>query len=143
MARARSAEPGCARNRADPARRHPSILDQLLPDAESVVLFWNPDCGFCRAIADDLRAYEAAHDESAPRLLVISTGTAEATRSEGFRSPVALDSAQAANAFDAHGTPMAVRITANGQIASPVAQGADQVLELMMTGSGAIAPARN
>jgi hypothetical protein len=89
-------------------------------------------------MADDVRAFEAAHNESAPRLLVISTGTAEATRAEGFRSPTALDSAgEAANALDARGTPMAVRINPDGQIASAVAQGADQVLELIMTGSGA------
>lgn len=120
-----------------------AFLDQLLPDGETVVLFWNPDCGFCRGMADDLRAFEAAHDESAPRLPVISTGTDEATRSARFRSPVALDSAgEAANAFGAHGTPMAVRINADGQIASPVAQGADQVLELILTDSRGTALAR-
>ena len=34
---------------------------------ETVVLFWNPGCGFCRAMHDDIRAWEGERRAEAPR----------------------------------------------------------------------------
>jgi thiol-disulfide isomerase/thioredoxin/uncharacterized membrane protein YphA (DoxX/SURF4 family) len=98
---------------------------------DALLLFWNPDCGFCRSMHEDLLAWEATADGVGPQLVVVSSGDAEATRGEGFRSRVLLDEEFAAGAaFHANGTPMAVLVDAEGRIASNVVAGADAVLEL-------------
>jgi peroxiredoxin/uncharacterized membrane protein YphA (DoxX/SURF4 family) len=100
-------------------------------DEPTVVLFWNPGCGFCRRMLDDLRAWETRGSKDVPRLVVVSTGSVEANREMGLSSPVLLDQGFAAGrAFGATGTPSAVLIDAGGTIASPVAVGAPDVLEL-------------
>ena len=98
---------------------------------ETLVLFWNPGCGFCQGMLDDLKALEADPPEGAPRLLVVSHGTVEVNRAMGFRSPVVLDQTlDAARAFGANGTPSAVLIDRKGNVASELVAGAPAVLEL-------------
>jgi thiol-disulfide isomerase/thioredoxin len=97
----------------------------------TLLLFWNPECGFCRSLHEQLLAWESRPRAGAPRLLVVSSGEAEATRAESFRSTVVLDDSFAAgNAFGAGGTPMAVLLDEHGRIASPVAAGGEAVLAL-------------
>jgi thiol-disulfide isomerase/thioredoxin len=99
--------------------------------ARTLVLLWNPGCGFCRQMLDALKAWEANPPAGAPRLLVVSTGTVEENRALGLRGPVVLDEGSAAmRAFGANGTPMAVLVDAEGRIASEVAAGATAVLVL-------------
>jgi thiol-disulfide isomerase/thioredoxin len=105
---------------------------EALQGRESVLLFWNPDCGFCRSMHEDLVAWEGSVNGAGPRLVVVSSGAEESTRAEGFRSLVLLDAEYAAGtAFQAHGTPMAVLIDAEGRVASAVAAGADAAFDLM------------
>jgi peroxiredoxin len=97
----------------------------------TLVLFWNPGCGFCQQMLDDLKAWEASRSPDAPRLLVVSTGELEANRALGLRAPVLLDEAfRIAPAFGANGTPMAVLVDEEGLVASELAVGAPAVLEL-------------
>lgn len=97
----------------------------------TVVLFWNPGCGFCRRMLDDLKAWETRLSKEGPRLVVVSTGSVETNREMELSSPVLLDQGFAAGrAFGARGTPSAVLIDASGRIASPVAVGAPAVLNL-------------
>jgi peroxiredoxin len=97
----------------------------------TLVLFWNPGCGFCQRMLDDLKAWEAKPSEGAPRLLVVSTGSVEENKAMGLRSPVLLDQGfSVGNLFGANGTPMAVLVDAEGNIASEVAAGAPDVLAL-------------
>jgi peroxiredoxin len=99
--------------------------------SRSMLLFWNPACGFCQQMLDDLKAWEADPPEEAPKLLVVSTGSVEANDALGLRSPVLLDQDfSVASTFGANGTPMAVLVDAEGRIASEVASGAQAVLEL-------------
>jgi peroxiredoxin len=106
--------------------------------AETLVLFWNPGCGFCQRMLDDLKAWEAHPRERAPKLLVVSTGTVEANQAQGLRSPVVLDEGFAVGtAFGAGGTPSAVLVDETGLLASEVAVGASAVLELANAGSAA------
>src|SRR5262245_4433792 len=108
-----------------------SVSLEELRGRETLLLFWNPDCGFCQSMRDDLLAWEGTVNGAGPRLVVISSGDAESTRAEGFRSLVLLDEEFAAGtAFSANGTPMAVLVDADGRIASEVAAGAEAVLEL-------------
>jgi peroxiredoxin len=99
--------------------------------SRSMLLFWNPACGFCQQMLDDLKAWEADPPEEAPKLLVISTGSVEANEALRLRSPVLLDqNFSVASSFGASGTPMAVLVDEEGRIASDVAGGAQAVLAL-------------
>ena len=96
-----------------------------------MILFWNPGCGFCDRMLDDLKAWEADPPAGAPQLLVVSTGTAEANRAMGLSSQVVLDQGFiTGRAFAAGGTPSAVLVDAAGLVASEVAVGAPAVLAL-------------
>jgi peroxiredoxin len=98
---------------------------------ESLVLFWNPGCGFCQQMLPDLKEWEASLPEGAPKLLIVSGGTVEANKEMGLTSTVVLDQQFAVGRlFGASGTPSAVLVDAEGMIASEVAVGAPAVLEL-------------
>lgn len=97
----------------------------------ALVLFWNPGCGFCQRMLDDLKAWEANRATDAPNLFVVSTGTVEANRMMGLTSTMVLDEGfTIGRAFGASGTPSAVMVDADGNIASNVAVGAQAVLSL-------------
>jgi thiol-disulfide isomerase/thioredoxin len=100
-----------------------------------LVLFWNPGCGFCQQMLDDLKAFEANPSEGTPKVLVVSSGTLEANKEMGLSSPVVLDQEFATgSAFGAGGTPTAVLVDENGNVASEVAVGAPAVLALAGAG---------
>ena len=96
-----------------------------------LVLFWNPGCGFCQQMVDDIKAWEADRSDGAPELLVVSTGGVEENRAMGLRSRVVLDPMFAAgSAFGASGTPSGVRVDSEGNVASALAVGGPAVLAL-------------
>jgi peroxiredoxin/uncharacterized membrane protein YphA (DoxX/SURF4 family) len=98
---------------------------------KTLVLFWNPGCGFCQRMLPDLKAWEENRSNGAPDLLLISTGTVESNQNAGLRSPVLLDAELAvARQFRGGGTPSAVLVDAEGKIASELAVGAPGVLAL-------------
>lgn len=99
-----------------------------------LVLFWNPGCGFCQRMLDDLKTWEVSPPKGAPRLLVISTGSVETNQALGLRAPVLLDENMSTGSkFGANGTPMAVLVDGQGKIASELAAGAPAVLSLART----------
>jgi methylamine dehydrogenase accessory protein MauD len=99
--------------------------------AKTLVVFWNPQCGFCQRMVDDLKAWEADRPEGAPKLVIVSTGAVEENRAMGLRSPVLLDEGfGVASSFGANGTPMAVLVDEEGKIASELAAGAPAVMAL-------------
>jgi methylamine dehydrogenase accessory protein MauD len=98
---------------------------------ETLVLFWNPGCGFCQEMLPNLKEWEADPPEGAPRLLVVSAGTEEANRQMGLSSTVVLDQQfSTGQAFGAAGTPSAVLVDAEGRVASEIGVGAQAVLAL-------------
>jgi methylamine dehydrogenase accessory protein MauD len=98
---------------------------------ETLVLFWNPGCGFCQQMLPELKEWETTSPEDAPRLLLVSAGSEEANKEMGLASPVLLDQQFATGrAFGASGTPSAVLVDAEGKVASEVAVGALAVMEL-------------
>ena len=98
----------------------------------TAVLFWNPGCGFCQRMADDLKAWESSRSEDFPKLLVVSTGEADRNREAGLKSTVVLDSGfNVGRAFGASGTPSAVLVGADGKIASGLAVGGPTVISLL------------
>jgi protein-disulfide isomerase len=105
-----------------------------------LLLFWNPDCGFCQQMLKDIQAWERDPPDGAPRLLVVSTGTPEANRAEGFRAPVVLDrNFQAGQVFGATGTPAAVLLDEECRVASRVGVGAQEVLALARAARNTVA----
>jgi peroxiredoxin len=106
---------------------------------DTLVVFWNPTCGFCQRMLDELRAWEQAPPAGAPRLLLVSRGSVEENQAQGLQTPILLDQSFAtANAFGASGTPMAVLIDREGMVASELAAGAPAVMAL--AGVSATAP---
>jgi peroxiredoxin len=100
-------------------------------DDNTLVLFWNPGCGFCQRMLDDLKAWEARPPKGAPKLVVVSTGAVEANQAQGFSAPVSLDQEfSAGQAFGARGTSSAMLVDGEGKIASELAVGAPSVLAL-------------
>ena len=98
---------------------------------ETLVLFWNPGCGFCQQMLPEIKQWEENRPEAAPELLFVSAGSEEANRDMKLSSPVLLDQNFATGrAFGASGTPSAVLVDAEGRIASEVAVGAPAVLGL-------------
>jgi peroxiredoxin len=98
---------------------------------ETLVLFWNPGCGFCQQMLPDLKEWEANAPEGAPKLLVVSAGSEKANKEMALASPVLLDQEfGVGRAFGASGTPSAVLVDTEGKVASQVAVGAPAVMEL-------------
>jgi methylamine dehydrogenase accessory protein MauD len=102
---------------------------------ETLVLFWSPHCGFCQEILPDLKEWEAAPPEGAPRMLVVSDGTVEDNAALGLSSPVVLDHEyEVSDAFGAGGTPAAVLVDAEGRVATEMSDGSSAVLDLIRSG---------
>lgn len=104
----------------------------------TMLLFWNPACGFCNRMLPDLKRWEETRAVNAPRLLVVSTGPAELNQAMGLRSPVLLDQNQGASQlFGANGTPSALIVDGEGKIESELALGADAFFALAASGGTA------
>ncbi len=98
---------------------------------DTLVLLWDPNCGFCQRMLPDLRRLDAAAESHAPQVVVVSSGTPDAIRAMGLSYAVVLDPSFAAGrSFGARGTPSAVLVDAAGMIASEVAAGPQAVLAL-------------
>ena len=97
---------------------------------DTVLLFWNPSCGFCKKMLDDLKRWETTRGEDAPVLLVVSQGSRDDVLAQGFKSTVLLDNGAIPGLFGATGTPVAILIDSEGRVASVPAIGAQAVLEL-------------
>lgn len=103
--------------------------------AETLVLFWDPFCGFCQKMIPGLQAWEATPPLRAPQLLIVSTGSVQANRDMGLESPVLVDpSSEAMRTFSAHGTPTGILVDVSGRIASELAVGGAAVMSLARRG---------
>ena len=97
-----------------------------------VLLFWNPTCGFCKAMLKDVKSWERTRSRSAPELLIISAGSPESNREQRFKSHLVIDPVfGAGQVFGATGTPSAVTLDELGRVVSPIVVGASAVLEML------------
>jgi thiol-disulfide isomerase/thioredoxin/uncharacterized membrane protein YphA (DoxX/SURF4 family) len=105
-----------------------------LPDlieSETLLLFWSSSCGFCAQMQPAIRDWELNPPPGAPRLIVILSPAAGDKQVVNFRAPIVIDRDGAvARALGANGTPMGVLVDADGRLASPVAAGEPEVMEL-------------
>lgn len=117
-------------------RQPQSLID---PDGgHRVAVKWNPNCGYCAAIAKvlhDLRAPLASN--GIDLVLVVAAeidpdhlGQTIPTRSSGSDLPTLLVTSDS-DPFPGVGTPSAYHIDGEGIVVSPTAHGADEVPELL------------
>ncbi len=98
----------------------------------TVLLFWNPQCGFCQKMLPQLKAWEVRKLSGAPRLVLASSGAREANAAMGLESTVLLDEKfSVGSLYGCRGTPSAVRINSRGQIASALVVGEPGVMPLL------------
>lgn len=97
----------------------------------TLLLFWNPSCGFCQQMLADVKEWERNGWTDGADLVVVSAGGLAENREQGFRSTVLLDPGfSALYVFSAAGTPAAVMLDEAGRVASEVSVGADEVRAL-------------
>jgi cytochrome oxidase Cu insertion factor (SCO1/SenC/PrrC family) len=113
----------------------PDLDGQPIPLADrsgdTLLLFWNAGCGFCRAMVDDLKTWAQAPPAGAPRMLVLAAGSAQENRELGLTVPILVDAnSAAASAYGAGGTPSALLLDPDGRVVSTLAVGAPSVLAL-------------
>jgi peroxiredoxin len=155
--------------RADPKQREPGglPLGTLAPDFELpdlagarhklsdfrdknvLLIFFNPNCGFCTKMAADLAGLPAEGGVNKVIPVVVTTGDVEENRKlvaqYGIRCLVLLqEEMEVASKFRAQGTPMGYRIDGAGRIASELTVGAEPLLQLAAAavGRGSPDPAR-
>src|SRR5262249_35824544 len=100
-----------------------------------LLIFFNPKCGFCTKMADDLATLPPETGGGRAMPLVVTTGDPDENRQlverHGIRCVVLRqDQMEVASQYSAHGTPMGYRIDAAGRIASELAVGAEPLLHL-------------
>jgi peroxiredoxin len=100
-----------------------------------LLVFFNPQCGFCAQMAPDLAKLPAEHAGGHPLPIVITVGDLQTNRrlvkEHRIRCPVLLqEQNEVAGAYQANGTPMGYLVDEEGRIASEVAVGSQALLEL-------------
>jgi peroxiredoxin len=100
-----------------------------------LLIFFNPQCGYCSKLAADLAALPSDGAAGLPIPLVVSTGDLLENRRfverYGIRCVVLLqEQMEVAHQFHAQGTPMGYRIDGAGRIASELAVGAEALHRL-------------
>jgi peroxiredoxin len=100
-----------------------------------LLIFFDPNCSFCRQMLRDLATLPADPTDGAPVPLVLTTGDAVQNRAlmaeYGVRCRVLLqENREVASLYQVHGTPMGYLVDAQGRTASPLAVGGQAVLSL-------------
>lgn len=109
-----------------------NVSSEDLKGRRTLVAFWNPTCGFCSQMLDNLRDWEKTKNADAPDLLLLSEGEIEAHRNLNLQSPIILDKDRAiSKELGMNGTPSAILINANGKIVSETALGAENIWKLI------------
>jgi thiol-disulfide isomerase/thioredoxin len=100
---------------------------------DTLLLFWDPGCPFCRAMSEDVTRWEEKPPKGAPRLVFVASGDAEKIEeaSRSFKSRFLHDlEFEVGPIFGTNSTPSAVLIDRDGRIASIVGVGLPNVLAL-------------
>jgi peroxiredoxin len=112
-----------------------------------LLMFFNPTCGFCTKMADELAALSTTGSDALAVPLVISTGDLAANRTlvkqHGIRCKyLRQEQMEVASRYHAQGTPMGYRIDPDGRIASELIVGAEALLQRIEIHAVAPATAR-
>lgn len=107
-------------------------------DSNVLLIFFNPQCGYCTKMAPDLAALPMERGGDRPIPVVVSTGDAQENQKlveqYGIQCLVLRqEEMEIASKFRAQGTPMGYRIDKAGRIASELTVGAEPLLKLAAT----------
>jgi peroxiredoxin len=100
---------------------------------DTLLLFWDPACPYCRSLSEDIRRWEQSPPNGAPRLVFVASGDAEkiVDASRTFRSRFLHDREhEVSPLFGTSAVPSAVLIDRDGRIASVTGVGLPNVLAL-------------
>jgi len=101
----------------------------------ALLVFWSPTCGWCLKLKPELQAWERSESGATTPTVILTTGSREVNEGQGFLSPVLLDDGGlVGRAYGATGTPGAILVDAEGAIASQLAEGGADVMELARKG---------
>ena len=110
---------------------HPISISELR-GTPATLIFWNPDCGFCQRMTNDLRTWRESAAGTLHNVLLISGGTPAQNRELHRAIPTVLDDGlQGGRAFGVDGTPSAVALDPDGNVAADVAVGAPAIFALL------------
>jgi peroxiredoxin len=104
-------------------------------DQRVLLIFFNPQCGYCMKMAPALAALAPHGNDKQPMPLVVTTGGLELNRrffqEHEIRCPVLLqDNSEISAHFQAHGTPTGYLIEKQGIVGSQLAMGEGALLSL-------------
>lgn len=113
-----------------------SLKSLLGPGKPALLVFSDPHCGPCQALAPDVAEWQRLHsDELTIAVIESRNGSTTGQRDEHGRRSVLLQSeSEVADAYGAQGTPTAVLVGTDGRVASSVA-GGSAAIEALMAGS--------
>lgn len=100
---------------------------------DTLLLFWDPACPFCRALSEDVTRWEKKPPAGAPRLVFVASGDADKIEeaSRNFKSRFLHDrESEVGELFGTTVVPSAVLIDRDGKIASTLGVGLPNVLAL-------------
>ena len=110
------------------------MIDLATQAQPTLLLFWNPGCGFCSSMLKDLQRWEQLRSPEMAQLLIVSSGSVDQNRGLDLRFPIIIDTGFAiGQSFGVRGTPSAVLVDEQGMIVSDVVAGAPAVLDLATT----------
>jgi peroxiredoxin len=96
-----------------------------------LLLFWNAQCGHCRALRPTLERWLAGESGGNLQVLIVASGSPEANRADPLPGALVLDPDFAVGLeLGVTGTPAAIAIDSDGRIAAPVAVGGEAVMNL-------------
>jgi peroxiredoxin len=110
-------------------------LDALrAPGKPVMLLFSDPNCGPCNALLPEIGRWQQEHAQKLT-ILLVSRGTPEENRTKsqehGLTQVLLQKDWEVSEAYEARGTPSAVFVRPDGTIGSPVAAGAEAIMELV------------
>jgi thioredoxin-related protein len=98
----------------------------------TMLVFWNPACGFCQRMLPELKKWEGAEQTNSPRLVLISGGTVDANRAMGLNCTILIDDKfSVGQLYGASGTPSGLLLDANGRIATELAIGQPKIMDVL------------
>ena len=119
---------------------HRALETLLAPGVPLLLVFSDAACGPCDALLPEVAGWQREHHQHL-QIALVASGDQQRNREKADRHGVERVLLQAerevSDAYQAHGTPMAVVIAADGLIASPTVSGADAIRALV---AQAIAP---
>jgi thiol-disulfide isomerase/thioredoxin len=103
-----------------------------LGGAPTLLLFWNPSCGFCQQMERDIAAWVAQPPEGSPQVVAVLTNPDAHPEIpvQGMTTLADVDG-RVSSAFGARGTPMGVLLDAETRVASETAAGEQAVFALL------------